>query len=290
MDVLVFTGRSKAKETQLIVNELKSERIRVLMKAPWDLTLPKIGVSAEVIYVANNMLHVGSTFEFINRLMLLEELNKKVKELVNLFETIFHYSKANFTVQALRHSIPHPPTIITESIEQAYNYATEIIDCGKTAVIKPLIRGQGTGVVHLTKIRSRSDLLQYLQFYSRRHGLGVYYIQEYIQNSGYDVRILIIDGEVVARMKRSNPNDFRYNASLGGKTEIFNSTEYDELALKTAEILKLTITGVDVLPTLNQGAIILEANCYPGFTHITHTTKIPIHRKIADYIQKTLQS
>ncbi len=40
------------------------------MKAPWDFTLSKIGVSAEIVYVANNMLHAGSTFEFVNRLML----------------------------------------------------------------------------------------------------------------------------------------------------------------------------------------------------------------------------
>lgn len=290
MDVLIFTGRANTKETQLIFNELNSKGIHALMKAPWDFTLPKISVSAEVIYVANNILHAGSTFEFVNRLMLLEELNKKAKEMINPLETVFNYSKANFTVQALRHRIPQPPTIITESIEQAYHYATEIIDCGKTAVIKPLIRGQGTGVVHLTKIRSRSDLLQYLHFYSRRHGLGVYYIQEYIQNRGYDVRLFIIDGEVIARMKRSNPSDFRYNASLGGRVEAFNSTEYDELALKTAEALKLTITGVDVLPTLNHGAIVLEANCYLGFTHITRIKKVPIHKKIGDYIKKILQS
>lgn len=290
MEVLVFTGRSNAKETLLIFNELKSKKIKALMRAPWDFTLPNIGVSAEVIYVANNMFHAGSTFEFINRLILLEELNRKAKEMINPFETIFHYSKANFTTQAKRYDIPHPPTMITESIEQAYHYASEIIDSGKTAVIKPLIRGQGTGVVHLTNIRSRSDLLQYLQFYSRRHGLGVYYIQEYVPNNGYDVRLFIIDGEVVARMKRSNPNDFRYNASLGGGAEAFNSVEYDELALKTAEVLKLTITGVDVLPTVNQGAVVLEANCYPGFTHITRTTKIQIHKKIAGYIQKILQS
>jgi RimK family alpha-L-glutamate ligase len=290
MDVLVFTGRTNAKETLLIFNELKSKKVRALMKAPWDFTLPKIGVSAEIVYIANNMLHAGSTFEFINRLILLEELNKNSKEMINPFNTIFHYSKANFTTEALRHGIPQPPTMITENIEQAYDYASEIIDSGKTAVIKPIIRGQGTGVVHLTQIRSRSDLLQYLQFYSRRYGRGVYYIQEYMQNNGYDVRVFIIDGEVVARMKRSNPNDFRYNASLGGRAEVFNSAEYDELALKTAEALNLTITGVDVLPTVNHGAIVLEANCYPGFTHISRTTKIPIHKRIADYIEKILQS
>ena len=290
MDVLVFSGRANAKETMLIFNELKSKKIQALIKAPWDFTLPKIGVTAEVVYVANNMLHDGSTFEYINRLILLEELNKNAIEMINPFDTIFHYSKANFTAEALRHEIPHPPTMITENIEQAYRYASEIIDSGKTAVIKPLIRGQGTGVVHLTQIRSRSDLLQYLQFYSRRYGLGVYYIQEYIKNKGYDVRIFIIEGKVVARMKRSNPNDFRYNASLGGKSEVFNNTEHDELALKTAEALNLTITGVDVLPTLNYGAIVLEANCYPGFSHISSTTKIPIHKRIADYIEKSLHS
>jgi len=71
MDVLVFSGRANAKETMLIFNELKSKKVEVLMNAPWDFTLPKIGVSAEVVYVANNVLQVRSIFEFINRLCLL---------------------------------------------------------------------------------------------------------------------------------------------------------------------------------------------------------------------------
>ncbi len=65
--------------------------------------------------------------------------------MINPVNTIFHYSKANFTTEALRHEIPHPPTVITENIEQAYDYASEIIDSRKTAVIKQIIRGQGTG-------------------------------------------------------------------------------------------------------------------------------------------------
>lgn len=67
------------------------------MKASWDFTIPKIGVSAEIVYVTNNILHTGSTFEFVNRLILLEDLNKNAKEMINPFNTIFHYSKVNFT-------------------------------------------------------------------------------------------------------------------------------------------------------------------------------------------------
>ncbi len=65
--------------------------------------------------------------------------------MINPVNTIFHYSKVNFTAEAVRHEIPHPPTVITENIEQAYDYASEIIDSRKTAVIKQIIRGQGTG-------------------------------------------------------------------------------------------------------------------------------------------------
>lgn len=141
----------------------------------------------------------------------------------------------------------------------------------------------------LSRIRNRGDLMQFLTWYSRSHGKGVFYLQEFIPNQGYDIRCFIIDGQVVGREKRSNPDDFRYNVSVGGQAEPFNYSIYDELAIGVAEAIGFKITGLDILPTSNGEPIILEANCYPGYKALMHTTNIDIPSLIVDYFETILK-
>ena len=182
--------------------------------------------------------------------------------------------------------ISHPKTLITENIEEAYNYASNVIDSGGKIVLKPLCKARGIGVIMLDRIRSRSDLLQFLSWYNRAHGEGVFYLQEFIQNRGYDVRCMVIGGEVVGREKRSNPNDFRYNVSAGGLAEPFNDPIYDELAIKVAKAVGLKISGLDILPAYDGTVYVLEANAFPGYKALMNVTGIPINKKIADYLEK----
>jgi glutathione synthase/RimK-type ligase-like ATP-grasp enzyme len=126
-------------------------------------------------------------------------------------------------------------------------------------------------------------------WYNRSFGQGVFYLQEFVPNLGYDVRCMVVDGEVVGREKRSNPKDFRYNVSAGGLAEPFDDAVYDELSIKVAEAVGLRITGIDVLPTSEAGPIILEANCFPGYTALIEATGIPIHAKIVDYFQRLIK-
>jgi glutathione synthase/RimK-type ligase-like ATP-grasp enzyme len=100
----------------------------------------------------------------------------------------------------------------------------------------------------------------------------------------------VIEGEVVGKEKRSNPNDFRYNVSIGGIAEPFKNNVYDELSIKVAEAVGLKISGVDILPQKNGAPIVLEANCFPGYTALMETTGIPIYKLIVDYFERILVS
>ena len=290
MGVLIFTDNPTVHETQLVLGELRERGVPTRFRAPWDISLPGIpDFDADLVYVPSNMLNRGSTFELIHRFLILQELREQIGTVVNPVESMLRYSKEHLTLQMDRLGIAHPNTIVTENIDGAYNFAAGILDSGGTVVLKPICRGRGVGVIRLDRIRSREDLLQFLVWYNRAHGQGVFYLQEYVPNQGYDVRCMVVDGEVVGREKRSNPEDFRYNVSVGGLAEDFTDPVYDELSVRVAEAVGLKITGIDVLPAEDGTPYILEANCFPGYTALIEATGIPIHGRIVDYFQRLMR-
>ncbi|MDQ1279829.1 MAG: ribosomal protein S6--L-glutamate ligase [Thermoproteota archaeon] len=285
LEFLIFTDNPTLEETLLVFNEARNRRMNVSIKVPWDMSLPKTFKSSSIVYVPSNIFNKGSYFEFLNRYLILEELGKDAKVIVNPLESLLHYSKAYFSIIASKQGIPHPKTIITENIDVAYEFASKLIDEGKSCVLKPIARGEGTGISKLTDIRDAKDLRQFLLYHSRIRGLGVFYLQEFIENLGYDLRLFLIDGRVIGRMKRTNSKDFRYNASLGGEVENYSSDAFDSLALEVAEALNYKIAGIDILPSKEGKPIVLEANCYPKYTHLSLATGIEVHKKIVDYLE-----
>lgn len=288
MGVLLFTDNPGVTETQLVIGELKRRGIPLAYLAPWDIDLPDFsGLEADLVYVPSNMLHRGSTFELLHRLLILREL-ERLAPVVNPVESMLQYSKEHLTLQLERLGLPHPKTIVTENIERAYGFASGLLDEGREVVLKPICRARGIGVTKLSRIRSREDLMQFLVWYARTHADGVFYLQEYIPNHGYDVRCFVIDGEVVGRERRSNPDDFRYNVSAGGVAEPFDDPAYDDLAIRVAEAVGLKITGLDILPGEDGNPYVLEANSFPGYKALIDSTGIPIHERIVDYLQRLM--
>jgi len=286
----VFTDNPTVHETRLVLGELRERKIEVQTIVPWDIVAPEtLRVEADLMYVPSNMLNRGSTFELIHRLLILQEFERQVDPAINSVESMLKYSKEYLTIQVTKLGLPSPRTMVTENMERAYQFAAGLLDSGREVVLKPLCRGRGVGVTMLSGIRSRDDLLQFLAWYNRAHAEGVFYLQEYIPNLGYDVRCLVIDGKVVGREKRSNANDFRYNISAGGQAAPFDEQTYDELSLKVAEAVGFKIAGLDIIPGKDGKPYVLEANCFPGYTGLIGATGIQIHKKIVDYFQEIVK-
>jgi len=287
MRVLIFTDNPTTSETGLVRRELQDRGVDVDYKAPWDVSLPHFRPDYDVVYVPSNMLHRGSTFEMLHRLLILRRLEES-SVVVNPVDSMLNYSKEHLSIQLGKLRLPHPETMITENIEHAFEFASRLLDADREVVVKPICMARGIGVMKLSRIRSREDLMQFLVWYIRSYGEGVFYLQEFVPNPGYDVRCFVIDGEVVGREKRSNPDDFRYNVAAGGAAEPFEDPVYDELAVKVADAVGLKISGLDILPGSNGEPMVLEANCFPGYKALMDTTGIQIHKMVVDYFFKLM--
>lgn len=172
-----------------------------------------------------------------------------------------------------------PRTYVGENLEAAMGFVKDIGD----VVIKPMIGSRGMG-----SIRAENPELTYraMKFI---HQLGqVLYVQETIQKPDRDIRAFIVGGRFVAAMYRYVPpgveGEWRTNVHGGGvAAPAALSDEYIECALKTAEVLKLDYTGVDILET-PEGPCVLEANASPSWSGLSGQTDVDIAGAIVDLL------
>jgi gamma-F420-2:alpha-L-glutamate ligase len=148
-------------------------------------------------------------------------------------------------------------------------------ELGFPVVVKKLKGTRGNGVVLCQDRAQFDDLANLLD--GAASGAD-FLFQQYIRAShGRDVRVLVVNGEVVAAMERqSSDGGFKSNISLGGHGKtITPPKEMAELALKVTQALNLDISGVDILFD-KHGYRICEANSAPGFQGLERACGIDV--------------
>ena len=150
-------------------------------------------------------------------------------------------------------------------------------------IIKILKGTHGQGVILAESRQSALSTMETLNSLGAR-----YLIQEYIAESkGTDIRAIVVDGHVVAAMKRqSKDGDFRSNLHRGASA-IPIKLDYKEeaLAIRAAKTLRLGACGVDILSS-SRGPLVLEINSTPGLEGIETTTGIDVARSFIGFIER----
>ncbi len=154
-------------------------------------------------------------------------------------------------------------------------------------VVKLLNSTQGIGVILSDTPKNTETMIEAFQKLREK-----VIAQEFIQEvNGSDIRIFIIDGEVVGTMERQAlPGEFRSNLHRGANSrKIEVSTEEKEMALKAVKILGLEVAGVDLLRSA-RGPLILEVNASPGLEGIEGTTGLDIASEIIGLVERRTKS
>ncbi|MEJ0072533.1 MAG: RimK family alpha-L-glutamate ligase [Candidatus Saccharibacteria bacterium] len=154
---------------------------------------------------------------------------------------------------------------------------------GGAPVIIKVARGtHGNGVVLAETRKAAKAVMQ--AFYVE----GVSFIvQEYVEESaGTDIRAFVVNGKVVASMKRQSlDDDFRSNLHQGGEGSAVKLTDEErKTAQKAAKAMGLPICGVDMMRS-DRGPLVLEVNSSPGFG-IEKVTGHNVAEKIIEYVEQ----
>lgn len=153
---------------------------------------------------------------------------------------------------------------------------------GPPLIVKLLYSSQGKGVVLAENKKSAQSVID-----AFRNAEANFLVQQFIADAaGQDIRCIVLDGKVIATMRRQAPSDdFRANLHKGGTAhKVKITSEERKIAVKAARIMGLKFAGVDILRS-EKGPLLLEVNSSPGLEGIEKTSGVDIAGHVMDYVE-----
>jgi ribosomal protein S6--L-glutamate ligase len=178
-----------------------------------------------------------------------------------------------------RHNIAMPATAFVRNRADV-RPAIERVG-GAPVVIKLLEGTQGIGVILAPEVKVAEAIIETLHSTNQN-----VLIQRFVAESrGRDIRALVVGDRVVAAMRRTAQGDeFRSNVHRGGSVEAVElSADYEQVAVRSAQIMGLRVAGVDMLEGPD-GPLVMEVNSSPGLEGIETATQLDVAGAIIDYI------
>jgi ribosomal protein S6--L-glutamate ligase len=171
-----------------------------------------------------------------------------------------------------------PRTIVCEEADAAMAAFSEL---SGDVVVKPLFGSEGRGIVRV----SDPDLA-WRTFRALERLNAVLYLQEFIDHPGWDVRVMVLDGNILGGMRRVNGNDFRTNVSRQASIEAYQPTDQEQTwALAAANAVGAWFAGVDLLYNRAGLGYVIEVNAVPGWRAFARATGKDVAVELLQRIQ-----
>jgi len=223
----------------------------------------------------------GSLEEIVFRMDLLYRLERLGFYVVNPPEAIEHcVDKYDLLAILEDNGVPVPKTAVTEDPDEALKAFHEL---GGDVVVKPIFGSRGIGSTRLTDPEVAYTAFRAITFYH-----GVIYLQEFVPHGFSDIRAFVIGDHVAAAMRRV-ATGWKTNYSQGARPEpIKLDSQMEELAVKSAKLIKCKIAGVDILES-PKGPLVVEVNSQPGWRGLQSVTRVNIAEAIVDFVLSELK-
>jgi len=183
--------------------------------------------------------------------------------------------------------VPTPSTDVAFTKDAALE---SIEDFGYPCVLKPVVGSWGR---LMAKIDSRSAAEAILE---HKETLGhyehkVFYIQEFVDKPGRDIRVVAVDGEPVAGMVRSSDH-WLTNAAQGATTEEVEITdEMADLVAAASDAVGDGLLGIDLMETgvddegHPSGFTVHEVNHTVEFKALNEVTDVDLPARVVDWLE-----
>jgi ribosomal protein S6--L-glutamate ligase len=170
-----------------------------------------------------------------------------------------------------------PPTVTCQHADAAMEAFAAL---GGDVVVKPLFGSEGRGMVRVSHPE-----MAWRTFRTLERTQSVLYLQQFIRHPGWDLRLFVLDGNVLASMRRTARGDWRTNVAQGGTAESITPGRVErELALRAAGALGATMAGVDLLPGPDGDWYVIEVNAVPGWRALAPVTGIDVAAAIVRHL------
>ena len=166
---------------------------------------------------------------------------------------------------------------MTYSMESALEACEQL---GYPAVLKPVTGSWGRLIAKVNgPDQARAIISQKSEHGSFHH--EIYYVQEFIEKPGRDIRAYVIGGKIIAASYRTSEH-WITNAARGAVSLPCPVTpEIEALALQSCEVVGARLAGVDLIET-DEGLKVIEINTGGEFKGLMTTTDHDIAGEIVE--------
>ncbi|MFD1565475.1 lysine biosynthesis protein LysX [Haloarchaeobius amylolyticus] len=177
--------------------------------------------------------------------------------------------------------VPTPATKVAFTKETAME---AIEDFGYPCVLKPVVGSWGRLMAKIDSKSAAEAILEHkatLGHYEHK----VFYVQEFVEKPGRDIRVLAVDGEPIAAMVRSSDH-WITNAAKGAETDVF---ELDDDALdlvqKASDAVGGGLLGVDLMET-GDSYTVHEVNHTVEFKALDEAVETDVAGTVVDWLEQ----
>lgn len=175
--------------------------------------------------------------------------------------------------------LPVPRTIVCQTWQDAMQGFEQL---GGDVVVKPIFGSEGRGLIRLTDRE-----LAWRTYQAIGQTGGAIYLQEYLNHPGWDVRAFVLNGKVIAAMKRTAKNDWRTNVAQGGTAEPMTlAASENDLATRAAAATGAVVAGIDLIQNEAGNWFVLEVNAVPGWKALSQVCDIDVSVAILRLLQE----
>tara|TARA_B100000945_G_scaffold316506_1_gene317580 strand:- start:132 stop:971 length:840 start_codon:yes stop_codon:yes gene_type:complete len=176
-------------------------------------------------------------------------------------------------------NVPTPRIKVAFTKESALEAIEEM---GYPVVLKPVVGSWGRLIAKVTDRAGAEAILEHKEYLGAYYH-SIFYIQEYVEKPGRDIRAFVIGGETVGAVYRSSEH-WITNTAKGAKTSKCElSSELNEICQKAANSIGNGVLAIDLMESKN-GFLVNEINYTVEFRNSIEPTGVNIPGKIIDYV------
>ena len=176
--------------------------------------------------------------------------------------------------------VPTPATEVAFTVESAL---AAVESFGYPCVLKPVVGSWGRLMAKIDSRTAAEAIFEHkatLGHYEHK----VFYLQEYVDKPGRDIRVLAADGEPIAAMTRSGEH-WLTNAAQGAETAAFELDDRArELVRAASDAVDGGLLGVDLMET-DEGYTVHELNHTVEFKALNEATDTDVPARVVDWLE-----
>jgi len=188
-------------------------------------------------------------------------------------------SKFLTTQSIIKAGIRTPRCYLAFTAESALAAMDEL---GYPCVIKPTVGSWGRLISKINDRDAAEAILEHKEILGSYHH-SIFYIQEYVEKRGRDIRSFVIGDQCVAAIYRTSPHWITNTARGGIATNCPVKDELFEISVRAAQAVGGGVVAIDVFET-PEGLSINEVNYTMEFRNSIDTTGVNIPAKVVDYV------